>query len=398
MWQRITNIWIKELLGSVRDKKALRQSLLVPIIIGVIYAALNPILGGVFENRAEESLSQTLTIPTQGLEYADAGLLAAMEAAGIALETYSGDIEAYVRSAETPVALVIPPDFSAAVAAERPAAVRVLTNPSSGDPVGSSANIGRVMEAINAYNRAIVNQRLAERNLSPELLVAVIPEQETLTTPEQQGGFNAQFMLPILVAVVVVTGGIFIAIDVTAGEKERGTLESLLVTPATDVEIFTGKLLAVFSMTLFPLILTFVAFGVSTNFLPESLGGGAYIAPAVIIGSVLAGLPLSLAVSVVLMIVAVRTKTFKDAQSAMTPISLGVMFPALAAAFLPPTNSLLYLIPAYGTAAAVAQLATSGRMPWDGLILSALGCLLLAAAGVTLALRLFDRERLLYSA
>ncbi len=398
MWQRITNIWSKELMGTVRDKKALRQSLLVPIIIGVIYAALNPILGGVFENRAEESLSQTLTVPTQGLEYADAGLLATLEGAGMTLEAYSGDLEAYVRSAETPIALIIPPDFSANVADERPAVVRVLINPSSGDPVGASANINRVIGAINAYNTLIVNQRLAERGLDPALLVAVTPEQETLTTPEQQGGFNAQFMLPILVAVVVVTGGLFIAIDVTAGEKERGTLESLLVTPATDVEIFTGKLLAVFSMTLFPLILTFVAFGVATNFLPESIGNGAYIAPAVIVGSVLVGIPLSLAVSVLLMIVAVRTKTFKDAQSAMTPISLGVMFPALAAAFLPPTSSVLYLIPAYGTSAVVARLATSGRMPLDGLILSSLGCLLLAAIGVVIALRLFDRERLLYSA
>lgn len=398
MWARIKNIWAKELMGNFRDRKAMRQALLVPITIGILYAILNPLLENVFENRAEESLAKTLTVKAQGIENADDGLRAALRTADIALEPYTGDIVALVESADSPVALIIPDGFADAVANEQPVTVRVLVNPGGGDAISTSTDINRVMAAISAYNNTIVSQRLAARGLDNALLVAVTPQQEILTTPEQQGGITSQFLLPILVAVVVVSGGMFIAIDVTAGEKERGTLESLLVTPATDTEIFLGKLLAVFSMTTLPLILTFAAFGLATNFLPESLGGGGVIRLEVLIGSILVGLPLALAVNVILMILAVRTKTFKDAQSAMTPLSLGVMFPAMAAAFAPPTSAILYLIPAYGTAAVVGHLATTGSVPVAGLIMSILGCLILAAVGVVIALRLFDRERLLYSA
>lgn len=398
MWARIQNIWFKELMGNFRDRKAMRQALIVPVTIGILYAIINPVLMNVFENRAEQSLSKTLTVKAQGVDNADAGLMGVLQAADIALEPYTGDLEALVRSADTPVAVIIPDNFAQTVANEEPATVRVLTNPSGGDAVSTSTDISRVMAAISAYNDLIVGQRLAARGLDKSLLVAVMPEQEVLTTPEQQGGFTSQFMLPILVAVVVVTGGMFVAIDVTAGEKERGTLESLLVTPASDTEIFLGKLLAVYSMTTLPLVLTFVAFGLATNLLPASVGGGNSIRVSVLISSILVGLPLALAVNVILMILAVRTKTFKDAQSAMTPLSLGVMLPAMAAAFAPPTSALLYIIPAYGTAAVVGHLATTGRIPVAGLIMSIIGCLILAAAGIALALRLFDRERLLYSA
>ena len=97
----------------------------------------------------------------------------------------------------------------------------------------------------------------------------------------------AAFTLPLLLASIVAQGGLFVAIDITAGEKERGTLESLLVTPASDFEVLTGKLLAVFTITCLPIVLTFMGFWLASSFMPDVATNGGKLAPlGVIVGAV----------------------------------------------------------------------------------------------------------------
>jgi sodium transport system permease protein len=197
----------------------------------------------------------------------------------------------------------------------------------------------------------------------------------------------------------VVQGGLFVAIDVTAGEKERGTLEALLVTPASDLQVMVGKLLAVFTLSAAPFILTLLGFFIAGRLLPTSVTEGAELPISVILTAILVGIPLSLFMSVVLMIVSVRTKSFKDAQSAAAPLSVGALIPAFAAAFVPPSSILAYLIPMYGPAALVGQMAVSGGIvDPTALVLSILGSLVAAVIAFFIAMRLFDRERLLYGA
>jgi sodium transport system permease protein len=201
----------------------------------------------------------------------------------------------------------------------------------------------------------------------------------------------------MLVAIMAVQGGLFIAIDVTAGEKERNTFEALLVTPASDVEIFVGKLLAVFVMSFVPVILTLTGCWAASNLLPSSMTDGGFLPISVIIQTILLTIPLVLVANVVLMIISVRTKAFKDAQSAAAPLIFGVVVTAMFAAFSPPTNTLFFMIPFYGTAAVVGQLAVAGTASAVIVIGSIMGNLVAAAIGTLVALRLFNRERLLYS-
>lgn len=399
MWNRIRNIWFKELTDSLRDRKALRQSLLTPLIIGIFYALLNPVLGSVIESRVEQQGEQAVSVVAIGSQNVDAGLAATLDQFLIELDEWDGtraELEAQVTAGDIATALIIPPDFGDAVTAEQAANITVLVN-SGGNTFDIDTTAFRLRGAIEAYSQQLVLQRLQARGIDPAVLAPIAIDQVSLTTPAQTAGAQASFLLPILVAVVVVSGGMFIAIDVTAGEKERGTLESLLLTPASDVEIFVGKLLAVFTMTTVPLLLTFIGYGLTNNLLPDSMTNGAVVTPLVIFGSALIGIPLALAVNAVLMVIAVRTKTFKDAQSAVTPVTFATMFPAMGAGFFPPTNPIFYLIPAYGTGAVAGKLAAEGAMPWVAFGLSAVGCALVAAVAIYIGLRLFDRERLLYS-
>lgn len=394
MISSILNIWRKELTDYVRDRKTLRQSLITPLILGIFYAVFNPLISSSFGERARAPV----TVPTVGIEYAGEALLTTFEAFGITLTPYEGDLRAAVERAEEGAGLIIPEGFADSVTDERPASLTLLTNPTSGGLFGSSFSGDRLDLAINAFNQQVAAARLQARSVSPELITPVVMQPENLATPTQLGGAFASFSLPLLLAIVVAQGGLYIAIDVTAGEKERGTLEALFVTPVTDVQVLVGKLLAVFTMTVVPLILTFAGFWVATALLPESVRMGGTLPLNVIISAILIGLPLSLFLNVVTMILCVRAKAFKDAQNAATPVIFGAMVPAFAAAFVQPASPLAYLIPVYGSSAVIGNLAAGGVLPENAVLFAVLGSLIAAGVGFMLALRIFNRERVLYSA
>lgn len=388
------NILYKEILEMTRDKKGMRQMLLIPIVLGVFYAIINPLLGQLVSSRNDE----TLVIPVQGLEHADAAFVETFADFDILLEPYEGDMETAVQNAEEAAGIIFVAGFDDKIAAEEDATIILLTNPTAGGLFGGGLSINRLELALGAYNRQVTVQRLEERNVDIAVLSPITLDAQDLSTAAQRAGAAAAFFLPMLVAIGAVNGGSFIAIDVTAGEKERGTLEALLSTPATDVQIFLGKLGAVFTVTAVPIALTLLGFWGASAVLPESMTDGAGALPlSVIFYAILITLPLALFANVLLMIISIRTKDFKEAQSAMSPVLIGVTFVAFAAAFLTPTQSVLFLIPVFGTSAVVGLLALGGVMPANAVLFSVLGSLIATAVVVVVALRVFNRERLLYS-
>jgi sodium transport system permease protein len=118
----------------------------------------------------------------------------------------------------------------------------------------------------------------------------------------------------------------------------------------------------------------------------------------IVLVAIIVGLPLTLFINVVLMIVSIRTKAFKDAQSAATPVMFACMVPGFAAAFSPPSSLTSFLIPIYGSAGVVGEAARSGgAVDGSALLLSVIGSLVAAVVAFIIAMRFFNRERLLYS-
>jgi sodium transport system permease protein len=392
MWYRIWNIWRKELTDGLRDRKALTQALLVPLVLGIFYAIFNPLINSMLSERAREPV----TIPAIGIQHADQRLIDVLGQVDVTLKPYEGDLQDAVRRGVESVGLLIPEGFSERIGQEQPAELTLYTNSAAGGIFGGSFSAERLDLAIKTYTEQVTMARVQERNLDPSLLAPVSVSQRELATPAQLGGIFASFTLPILLATIVAQGGMFLAIDVTAGEKERGTLESVLVTPANDFEIFMGKLSAVFTLTCVPIVLTFMGFYVASNVMPESMTQGAVLPFDVVLGAILLSLPLALFFDAALMIISVRTKAIKDAQQALTPFMFAAIAPAMVAAFATPSNPLMYGIPVYGTAALVGKLATGAPLPEIAFLLAVLGSLVAAAVCIFIGLRAFNRERLLY--
>ncbi|MEM7112534.1 MAG: ABC transporter permease subunit [Chloroflexota bacterium] len=393
MLNNILNIWQKEIMDVLRDRKGLRQMLLIPLFLGFFYALFNPLLGSLAESRRETQL----TIPVQGLENAGDDLTGFFADRDIRLETFVGDMETAISRGEEPVGLIFPPSFADQVASGEATTLILRTNNTAGGLLNRGSSLARLELVLSQYNQRISIARLEAANVDSSVLAPITLDVQDLATAAQRAGVFAALFLPLLIATSAVQGGQFIAIDVTAGEKERGTLEALLVTPTSDSEIFVGKLLAVFSVTMLPLWLTLFGFWGATAVLPESFVGVAGGLPLAIIVQIgLATLPLVLFISVVLMLLSIRTKGFKEAQSALSPVALTTIFTSMAGAFVPPATGVFFAIPVYGTASVVAALAQGGIMPTNAVLFSVLGCLVGTAVGIGLALPLFNRERLLY--
>ncbi|HLV36621.1 MAG TPA: ABC transporter permease subunit [Spirillospora sp.] len=392
MFYRIRSIWQKELLDNLRDRRAVIQSLLFAIGFGIFYAVFNPLISASFIERA----AATQYIPTQGIEYADPTFLSLLEVYDIVLEAYEGDLTGDIQRGVLPVGLMIPENFVESLADDEPASLTLYVNPSATGFFSPNFSGERLELAINEFNNQAAARRLAEVNLDPDLLSPIRLNQESLMTPEQQAGLFASFSLPLIVTILIAQSGVFIAIDVTAGEKERGTLEALLVTPASDTEVLVGKLAAVFTFAIVPVTLTLLSFYFATFFLPESVQ--AVTLPFnVILVSLLVGIPLTLVFNVIVLILAVRQNTFKDAQSAASLATFLALFIGFLVAFRPPEADLAYLIPLYGPVAVISRTTLSVPLPPTAIPYAILGSVIGVVLALRIALRLFNRERLLYT-
>ena len=214
MWRYCANIWRIEMGTTVSDRKGMTQAILVPLIIAVFYASFTPLLNKAMFERSQKPL----VIPAVGVEYADPKLLDTMHEFGITLEGYEGDLERAVERGDEESGLVFEPGFSEDLAEERPAQARLITNSTAGGVFGGAFSDSRLQLAVSVFNQKVAAARVAARGVDPSALMPVILETEDVATPEQEGALWASFYLPILVAVVVAQGGLFVAIDVTAGE------------------------------------------------------------------------------------------------------------------------------------------------------------------------------------
>jgi len=168
MLMNYLNLWIKEIQELTRDKKALRQGILIPVILGAFYAVINPLIGELVNSRTEE----TLTIPVQGLEYADADFIETFARYDIVLQPYDGDMESAVRTAEEAAGIIFQPGYADQVTQEENARLVLLTNPTAGGMFGGGLSLSRIELAMSAYNRQLTVERLEAREVDLEVLHA----------------------------------------------------------------------------------------------------------------------------------------------------------------------------------------------------------------------------------
>jgi len=309
-------VFRKELLDALRDRRTLATVLLSSVAMGPLVLVLMSTLISGIEQRAEAR-----EVVAHGIEHAPS-LRNYLERQTYTIKAAPADYEQRLRDSKLadPV-LVIGPGFEAEVARGEAPVVEL---------VGSSANqraqgsMGRLMRLVRGFNREQAMLRLAVRGVSPAVLEPVQIEERDLANPAARAA-QLSFMVPFFVLMAVLYGALNAALDTTAGERERGSLEPLMMNPATPLALTLGKWGAVACVAMLIAVLSCFSFLPGQWLLRnETLAAMFQFGPREAGRFLLLLLPLAALLAALLMAVAIRCKTFKEAQANATVVLLGV--------------------------------------------------------------------------
>jgi sodium transport system permease protein len=324
----IFTVFRKEFFENLRDRRILLSALVFGPVLGPV------LLAGVLQLsvlKGEATFEKPMTLPVIGAQYAP-NLMAMLESRGIKIEPRKLD-ERQIRSAiaarEIKVALRIPKDYAERWSRSEPAPVEVFVDTS--DQFGGDASATRVSRAINAYSQQISQTRLVLRGIDPVSTTAVIVHEIDVSTPTSRATF-ALGMLSYLTIFAMLFGGMYLAIDATAGERERGSLESLLTAPMPRKYLIYGKIAATASYMLISMALTLAACALALQYVRlEEFGMSLSMGPMTTLKLFAVAAPLSLFGAGLLTVVASFTRSFREAQSYLT---FAISIPTLPLVFI----------------------------------------------------------------
>ncbi|MFO0838823.1 MAG: ABC transporter permease subunit/CPBP intramembrane protease [Phycisphaerae bacterium] len=254
---------------------------------------------------------------------------------------------------------------------------------------------------IDRANRALVERRLAALRLQPTLVRPLRLVETNIAPPEKMAGAALGQIVPLILILMTITGSIYPAIDLTAGERERGTLETLMVAPVATVELIAGKFIVVTLIGMISAVLNLLSIG-GTIYL-GGLGqvltqGEQFIFPLSALPWILVLLiPMAVMFSAVLLAVCSFARSFKEAQNYIMPVMVAAMIPGVVG-ILPGTRleGPILVMPVANIVVLTRDLFL-GRFDYNAIALVALSTSLYAGAAVAVAAKLFGQEAVLFS-
>lgn len=246
-----------------------------------------------------------------------------------------------------------------------------------------------------------LSERLARANLEPEFIRPIELKDESIATPEKVGGSILGQIVPLILVIMTITGAIYPAIDLTAGERERGTLETLMVAPVPTVDLIAGKFVVVALIAMLSAALNLISIGgtVYLGGLGELLSrGGQVVIPLSALPWVLLVLvPLAVMFSAALLAVCSFARSFKEAQNYVMPVMVGAMIPAVVG-ILPGTRleGPLLVMPVTNIVILTRDLFM-GKFDAFSIVWVMLSTTLYAGAAVAVAAKLFGQEAVLFA-
>lgn len=299
----------KELVDLLRDRKSIFWALFTVAMSGPLVVCLLYFVGRAVTDRVEK-----ITAPIVNAQFAP-DLVRHLERRGIKIDADPADHEARVKSGDLDVVLVIDPDYAEALANGRPAKITLVTL-SSRDR--SAPIAGRLAREVRAYADMIGNERLILRGIAPAVGRPVELDDLDLSTAEQRSARLLQLM-SFYALFAGLMGAIAAALDVTAGERERQTLEPLLTTPVAAGELAVGKWFAVSMVNLLAVTASMLGFLIALQVVPlGKLGLPFNFGAREFAGFMAVLIPFAFMVPAVLLTFGAAGKTAKEAQSSLT--------------------------------------------------------------------------------
>jgi sodium transport system permease protein len=407
--RNILTVYLKELRDTLRDRRTLISMIVVPTLIIPGILLLAGVVSARIVNRARAEIPAVMI-----LDGADSPAVRAALAANprIRLVPPAADWKQRITDKQLRAAVEIPPGFDAALARDQTPVVTLYNYASE---LRSGFAVGELRRFFSDYRDQIITARLTGHGLSAALVKPFEVQAENVAPPEKVGGNTIGGLIPYLFILLSFTGAMYPAIDLTAGEKERGTLETILCSPVARVDLVLGKFLMVLTASIATVVWSLVSMGLTFILggllFAQAAGGRALAAgtrgaaatavlpildPLGTLTVLAMVLPVAVLFSALLMALSLAARSAKEAQSYVTPLVAVVIVPAMMG-LLPGVelNSRLALVPILNLALVSKELV-SGVFHWGYLALIFGSTCLYAALALGVCVRQFNREEVLF--
>lgn len=252
----------------------------------------------------------------------------------------------------------------------------------------------RLEKAVFAFRRKLLAARETRAGLQPGFATAVRVEAQNVAPSQRKSGFALGTILPYFLILFTVIGGFYPALDVTTGEKERGTMQTLLCAPLRSTEIIAGKFLTVWSISLIAGLVNIASMS-ATYARMRIPGVEMSISPGVVVQAFAVLAPVSLMVTSIFLAFGAFAKDFKEGQNYMTPVMMALTIPMMVT--MAPgveLNAYLAFAPVVNIALLIKSMFVGEAHP-DLVFLTLLASVVYAALAFLVAARVFERENVL---
>jgi sodium transport system permease protein len=385
-------VYLKEFRESLRDRRVLLNALLLGPLLGpLLFTMILRFTIGSELDKADKPVPAVVI----GADRAP-NLIEALKQQGLVALPPVQDVERAVQAQSVGLALRVSETYAADWEAGRPAQVEIIYDSSRR---GNETQLDRLREMLRYYERRTAAMRLVVRGLSPAVNTPLVIADRDQATPQARGALLFA-MLPYFLILTCFIGGMWLAIDSTAGERERQSLEPLLANPVPRGQILLGKLGACATFSFTSLTLGLIAFVVAAHFLPvQRLGMSLSIGPRDVATILPIMIPLVLLIVITQMLVSAFAKSYREAQTYLGLLQLVPIIPSIllaVAPFTPPPW--MYMVPLLGQQLAITQTLRGEVIAQTTLLLCTVATLVAFAALFIAALRVYESERLAVNA
>jgi len=394
--RKVKIIYFKEMLDTLRDRRTLISMILIPIIL---FPVLMIGASGVMVMMIKKTEAEVAKIAIIGKEFAPA-FVSLIEDGKTFEIVEEDDFEPALKEKRISAALEFPADFEKRLSEEDSTEAIIYYDAAE---LKSEITSDKLKDRLKDYQDSVVTGRLRERQIERSLLHPIKISTKNLAPKEKMGGFMLAMFLPYMIVILAMTGAMYPAIDLTAGEKERGTLETILVTPVSRLDIAAGKFLTVLTASVITIILATASMSLTAGFGFAKIGQFAAeqqiqfsIRPLSILLLLVLMIPIACLFSSVLLSVALFAKSYKEAQSYITPLMFLVILPAMIS-FLPgfELDWRLVFIPIVNVSLAAKEVLM-GSYQWGFILLIFISTLIYAGFSIFVTKRLFEKEEVLF--
>ncbi len=380
-------VFAKEVRDNLRDRRSILSAMIYPVI-GPLVLGLTLALVAEWQRT-----DKPVELPVVGVERAPS-LVTFLEQNGVKLLPAPADPEAAVREGEAKAVLLVPESYPEDFRAGRPARLQLLVDESRNSARAANQKAQRLL---TAYGSQVGAQRLLVRGINPELVSALVVERVDLATPGKLAA-SLLTMLPLFLLMATFVGGMHVAIDATAGERERGSFEPLLINPVSRWDLVAGKWAATLVFSSAVVGFTLVGFVVMSRFVSlGALGVELHFGLGEVGGILAASLPLALLAGALQMLVATFARSFKEAQTYLSLLLFAPMLPGIALGLVTvQPQAWMMAVPGIAQQLLVTELIAGESPPALWYLLAVASSALLSAVCLAVTARLFTREAIVF--